>query len=159
MTLGFTLLGTVPTFGENLRRIRENRKPKKMTLKELADALGIAEPSNLSTLENGDRLPEPETIVRYAEALGCSPADLLEGVVTDYDRLRGGKPLGPEQLDEAPSIPGARELLREWARLTGAQRDALLQMMKVLPRESGAGAAAPTPPQKKSDARTARRAR
>lgn len=60
------------TFGENLKRIR---KEKKLTLRELANLMGVSA-SNISHYEQGERNPKPETMRKFKEALGCSFEDL-----------------------------------------------------------------------------------
>lgn len=56
--------------------IREWRKHREMTQAELADAIGVAT-SSISQLERGDQGYSQATLEALAEALGCSPADLL----------------------------------------------------------------------------------
>lgn len=77
----------VPTFGENLRRLREARG---WSQEVLAKKMGYESGRNtqISLDETSGRLPTPDKVTRYATALGCSPAELLEGVVTPYDLLR-----------------------------------------------------------------------
>ena len=60
------------TFGENLKRVR---KEKKLTLKELSNIMNISV-SFISHYEHDDRKPKPETIEKFKEALGCSFEDL-----------------------------------------------------------------------------------
>ncbi len=74
------------TYGGNLKRERERVG---LTLEKFAERLGLKRAGPLSTLENGERLPKGRTISRHAKVLGCTPADLLDGVVTEYDTLRG----------------------------------------------------------------------
>lgn len=59
-------------------RIRELRKSKKLTSKELASIVGVAE-STMSLYENGKREPDFDTLRRIADALD-----------TDLDFLLGG---------------------------------------------------------------------
>jgi transcriptional regulator with XRE-family HTH domain len=61
------------TFGEILK---QRRKKAGMTQKELAKALGITY-MNISQIENGHRMPRPQTILRIANALGDDAIDLL----------------------------------------------------------------------------------
>ena len=80
----------VATFGDNLKRERERRR---ITQIQFAEMLGVKQ-AQISSWEKGRRLPEPPSIQRIAAALSregspCSPADLLAGVVTEYDVLRG----------------------------------------------------------------------
>lgn len=58
-------------------RIREIRKQKKMTLKQIADQVEISI-AYLSDIEKGNRRGSSATIGRIAEALGVNPGDLLK---------------------------------------------------------------------------------
>ena len=65
----------VATTGEKLRRLRRGSA---LTQEQLAEASGVS-PSTIVAIERGDRLnPHPGTLGKLAEALGVSPADLLE---------------------------------------------------------------------------------
>ena len=57
-------------------RLKERRKEKKMTQKQLADAVG-AKHNSVSDWENGKNKPDPDTIERICEALDISAAYLL----------------------------------------------------------------------------------
>ena len=93
----------VATFGENLRRIREAAN---VTQEELARRLKLKRTTPISLWENLGTLPRPKTIVRVAGALECSPADLLEGVVTPYDLLRTDTQAGvTPRPKEPPHLP------------------------------------------------------
>ena len=59
--------------GNNIRNIR---KEKKMTLKQVADIMGCS-PQLISQYESGKRNPKPETLIRITKALKCKPEDLL----------------------------------------------------------------------------------
>lgn len=90
------------TVGENIRRVRKSRDPE-MTQQALAEKLKLKSVGNISTLEKSDALPDPPTIQRYANALGCEPGELLKGVITPWDRLRAltksGAPSDTSGLD------------------------------------------------------------
>ena len=90
----------MPTFGENLKRIRQDRG---ISQKRIAGALGYQDRqhSQIWKYERGGLLPRPLTIYKIAQFLGCDPAELLEGVETDYDRLRAGtyRPPTPRKSD------------------------------------------------------------
>lgn len=75
------------TFGENLKRLREARGWSQETL---AKKMGYESGRNtqISLDETSGKLPTPEKITRYAEALGCSTGELLHDVLTPYDLLR-----------------------------------------------------------------------
>lgn len=110
------------TFGENLRR---ERRARQMTLEDLARRLGLGRAAPLSRLENSEHIPKPETIAEYAGAIGCTPADLLRGVLTPYDALRGSSvPLAPKAEDPIPI--SLRESLRD--RATAARVEAFLRL-------------------------------
>ena len=58
-------------------RIREIRKQKKMSLRQIAEQVEISVPY-LSDIERGNRRGSSATIGRIAEALGVNPGDLLK---------------------------------------------------------------------------------
>ena len=60
-------------FPENLRIIRKERK---LTLKQLADLVGLTE-SSISQYEAGRRQPDNEGLLRLAEALDTTVGELL----------------------------------------------------------------------------------
>ena len=62
-------------FGERLRQLR---KQKKLTQKQLAALIGVKN-SIVSFYEVGDRIPSPEMLVKLAMTLGVS-ADYLLGI-------------------------------------------------------------------------------
>jgi|SRR6187399_164775 len=89
-------------FGQNLRALRARAG---LTQSGLARRLGLAGPSTVSHWESGTILPAPQTVTTLAAALRCSTADLLLGVVTPYDALRGLQELpGPEILLSAEEV-------------------------------------------------------
>lgn len=57
-------------------RLKEKRKEKNMTQKQLADMVG-AKHNSVSDWENGKNKPDPDTIERICEALNISAAYLL----------------------------------------------------------------------------------
>lgn len=61
------------TIGE---RIRQLRKSRNLTQKELGSLCGIAEP-NIRKYETGKQNPKLDTIEKISAALNVSPADLL----------------------------------------------------------------------------------
>lgn len=60
-------------FGERLRQLR---KQKNLTQKQLAELVGVTN-SIISFYEVGDRMPSPEMIVKLAKALNVSTDYLL----------------------------------------------------------------------------------
>lgn len=77
------MLGDLPTYGENLSRMRAGRRQK-----ELAAASGKSGQANLPSYENNHRPPTPELVRTHAEMMQCSTKDLMLGVVMDFDRVR-----------------------------------------------------------------------
>lgn len=80
---GNSLWVTVATFGENLKRLMKARKVKGTTL---ASQIGVKQ-SVLSGWRNDRKgLPETPTLLKLANALGCSFDELLRGVDVEYER-------------------------------------------------------------------------
>lgn len=71
-------------------KIKEIRKQKGLTQKQLGDLCGIAD-SNIRKYENGKQNPKIETLQKIADALGCDIFDLTE---------IQAEPLSPEQEKE-----------------------------------------------------------
>lgn len=57
-------------------RLREIRKLKGLTMKELGALVGVTE-SAIGLYENGRRKPDYEMLLKLSEALDCSVADIL----------------------------------------------------------------------------------
>jgi transcriptional regulator with XRE-family HTH domain len=75
-------LAAVPSFGENLKRIRKRSKLKS---KDIAERVDVAR-SVVSGWENDRRgLPETPTLFKLAKALECSIEELLHGVDAEYE--------------------------------------------------------------------------
>ena len=54
--------------------LREIRKARGLTLQQAAAAAGL-DPSNLSRIERGESIPQPERAIRLESALGIESAD------------------------------------------------------------------------------------
>jgi transcriptional regulator with XRE-family HTH domain len=88
--------GVSARFAQNLRALRDRAG---LEPRDLATRLGLKDSSTISHWESGRILPAPRTVTTLAAALRCSTADLLAGVVTPYDALRGRQELpGPALL-------------------------------------------------------------
>ena len=61
-------------FGEKVRTLRHRRD---MTLKELAEALGVASFSYISDIENGKKTPHPTLIIKIADVFGVTTDQLM----------------------------------------------------------------------------------
>lgn len=60
-----------------MKKIRELRKQRKLTMKELGEKINVAE-STVSLYENGKRQPDFETIKKLADFFGVTTDYLLE---------------------------------------------------------------------------------
>lgn len=73
-------------FGQNLRELRTAAG---LTQEDLAQRLGFKRTSPISIWERSLGTPTPDNVVKIARAIGCQTAELLRGVQTPYDALRG----------------------------------------------------------------------
>ena len=62
------------SFGSKLKDMRKSRK---MTQKELAEILGLS-PNAISNYENAVSFPDEGILQKIFEALSCSPGDLFD---------------------------------------------------------------------------------
>jgi transcriptional regulator with XRE-family HTH domain len=70
-------MAEAPTIGGLLgERVRELRKKRGLTQVEFASLCGVPQ-SRISTIENGSRVPNVETVLRLAHALGCKVTTLM----------------------------------------------------------------------------------
>lgn len=99
-----------------MERLRELRKSKGISLKELGAIVGVAE-STMSLYESGKRQPDYETLLKLAE---------YYGVTVDY-LLRGSE---EEQLPEELSI-----LNRKAKNWSPEKRKQLLDMARIMFKE------------------------
>lgn len=99
-----------------MERLRELRKGKGISLKELGSIIGVAE-STMSLYESGKRQPDYETLLKLAE---------YYGVTVDY-LLRGSQ---EEQLPEELVI-----LYRKARNWSPEKRKQLLDMARVMFKE------------------------
>jgi transcriptional regulator with XRE-family HTH domain len=65
----------IERFGEKLRTLRKRRG---MTQQELADALGFAAQSYISSLENNEKEPSAELALRISRMFNISTDQLLQ---------------------------------------------------------------------------------
>ena len=70
--------GTIaPSRVVHLSRLRRCRLEAALTQEELADRAGVSRRA-VALIERGETEPRPSTIRKLADALGCSPRDLME---------------------------------------------------------------------------------
>lgn len=116
------------TVGGNFKRLREARK---LTQEQVYKQLGYKRPSNVSIMENSARLPKPGRIRRMATVLNVGTWELLEGVETEYDRLRSPGKLVEmevaEKITARPEFPRTAAADRKRERLAAANQDRRLK--------------------------------
>lgn len=79
-----------------MNNLREIRKSKKLTMKQLGEMVGVTE-SMIGQIETNKRNPSYETLLKLGEALECSVADITQkNPVTTMDD-------GNEEVDSAVS--------------------------------------------------------
>jgi transcriptional regulator with XRE-family HTH domain len=128
----------VPSFGENLKRLRKARSLKS---KDLAARAKVAR-SVWSGWENDRRgLPETPTLLKVAKALRCSIDELLTGVDPDYDAVVGHAGKAAAVLIDTTLLaqmenPKTAQQVEEFLRLDGAIRAWLLKA-PALPQPAG----------------------
>jgi transcriptional regulator with XRE-family HTH domain len=110
------------TFGQI---IKQCRKKAGLTQSQLAEKLGVSY-VNISQIENGHRIPKPDTVVKIANALGLAPLELLKASPAQeaaalYEAAYAER-FGPRDADEGrePEPPCTDE---EWAALAQAQAE------------------------------------
>jgi transcriptional regulator with XRE-family HTH domain len=69
-------VGTLPSMEVNVRRLRELRRLRVLTLRELEEESGVSY-NTIWRLENGHRQARPSTIRRLAAALGVEASELV----------------------------------------------------------------------------------
>jgi XRE family transcriptional regulator, regulator of sulfur utilization len=79
------------------QRIRENRRAKVMTLKQLADVTGLTV-TYLSDVERDRTQPSLKTLGRVAQGLEITTTDLMSGVDALGDKTEDAIPMGLREL-------------------------------------------------------------
>src|SRR5258708_5045440 len=70
-------MAVAPTIGELLgERVRELRKKRGLTQIQLSERCGVPQ-SRISAIEKGSHVPNVETVIRLARALGCKVTTLM----------------------------------------------------------------------------------
>lgn len=118
----------VPSFAENMKREREARE---LSQERLAQLLHVRQ-GQISSWEKARRQPNAESIKRIAEALGCDPKDLLAGVVTELDALRGGQAPTPARRTIPTLRRDEKMLLRVFRSMNDQGRALALDQVKRL---------------------------
>jgi transcriptional regulator with XRE-family HTH domain len=97
-------------------RLKEMRKARDFTLKELAARTGLSV-SYLSDLERGRTMPPLPTLETLAVALDITVLDLLTGVDFAGEQTEGGLPPGLAALRDDPEYRS--EITQDWVDLLG----------------------------------------
>ena len=91
----------IKDFGANVRKQRE---AKGMSLDELSDLIG-SDKAALSRIENGERIPRYDTVLRIADALNTTPAKLEPSRFTDH----GLAPILPQIYGRLRNLPEEKQ--------------------------------------------------
>jgi transcriptional regulator with XRE-family HTH domain len=144
-------VGLLPTFGENLKRLRTRAGLKN---KELAAKVAVKPPTVSAWERDRGGLPETPTLFKLAKALGCPIEELLQGVDAEYEAAaekrrqelldRFGKRLAVDfdepgaydRYNEMQRLIGEAEHAGEQARLARAIQFALTYRESDLPRHT-----------------------
>jgi XRE family transcriptional regulator, regulator of sulfur utilization len=94
-------------------RLRELRKERELTLKNLADRSGLSI-TYLSDVERGRTMPSLKMVQRVAEAFELSTTNLLDGVENFGDSSDISLPQGLQKLKDDPVYAG--KITDEWIR-------------------------------------------
>jgi len=95
------------------QRIREIRREREMTLKDVAEATGLSL-TYLSDVERGRTTPSLKTLARVAEGLAITTTDLMNGVDWLGEVTPDALPPGLRDLKDDPYWGG--QLDEEWIR-------------------------------------------
>jgi transcriptional regulator with XRE-family HTH domain len=118
-------------FGSNLRAIRERAG---LTQEALASRLSFKQQAPISIWETSDQVPSPKTVIKLAAALGCTTAELLAGVVTPYDRLRGSVEVVSPTEGELKLTDDEKRLVRLFRKIPEEHRPHQLVMVAAAAR-------------------------
>lgn len=105
------------------KRLRELRKGKKLTMKELGDKLSLAE-STISGYENGNRKPDMEILQKFA--------DFFE-VTTDYLLGRTHKP--NHNVEDEMMDPELNIFFKELKEESPERREQLRKIWEIIKNE------------------------
>ena len=103
--------------GDRIRTLREQRG---ITQEDLASVVGYKTRSSIAKIENGDSDPSQRMLLKIANALDVSPAELLE------------EPTGQETPVPPPRTTEARILAAGIDQLPPDDRKKALDMMKLM---------------------------
>ena len=105
-----------------MKRIRELRKERNLTMKRLGEAIGVAE-STISLYENGKRQPDNDTLQKLADYFNVS-VDYILGRTDDMNQNPGEENISFDDFTYA--------MYNESKELTEEDKQALLGMARLL---------------------------
>lgn len=142
MSQRHTVAPSVPRmFGDNLKRLRERTG---LNVESLGILLRLNHPHEIAQWETERKhmISKPEMIVKIAKALHCEPWELLEGVETEYDKLRRTAPVmsvKEDRTEGGSNIPSSyaadtrvRELDEKYRSILSVTQDVALRLTKAL---------------------------
>lgn len=97
-------------------RIKQRRKEKKLTQKDIEKETGISS-GNISDIENGNKLPSSNTIISLSKILECSTDYILKGYKNEDDTTVRN------ELE--------RDLLQEYRKLPRDEQEELYEITKI----------------------------
>lgn len=143
------------TFGFNVKRLRESVTPL-IRQEDLAAEIGHTNNSQISKWENTDVVPSPKTVRRVAAGLSTllhrqvEPSELLDGVLTEYDKLRhvAASDLLGQRVEvlipsEVKRYAADSDSARDYARLYGELVALQVRLQQILDGLPEPGAALP----------------
>ena len=107
-------------------RLREVRKSRRLTMKQLGELVGVTE-SAIGMYETGRRKPDYEMLLKLGEALDCSVLDI---VGDDKSQIYEGELA--EELQMLRDNPNLRALLRVASNNTPGQIRAITEFVRNL---------------------------
>lgn len=110
-------------------RVREKRKAKGLTQKQLAELVDVSE-SQISQIETGKRKPGFETLLKLGEALDCTVQDLFDdekNPATGSD----GEEENKEVIILSELSEKQRKLIKEILQLSDQEATALLPITEA----------------------------
>lgn len=107
-------------------RLREIRKSRKLTMKQLGEMVGVTE-SAIGMYETGRRKPDYEMLLKLGEALDCSVPDII-----GYEKSTSLEDELAEELRILRNREDLRALLHVGAKNTPEQVRKLAELMESM---------------------------
>lgn len=121
------------TVGANIKRLRVMTG---LSQEELSDRVGLTQ-GYISAAERSADVPLPDTIRQFAKALKVPPAELLRGVLTPYDALRGSTAPADAAPEPVRHDQRTTRLLALWSQADEKTRGLILEVVARLTASPG----------------------